>query len=253
MESYTLSELSKLTNLTKFTIRKILSDKMIKPLRDEEEICFSEEALKTLFLHIAGDAPLERFSIFDEPGDEALRRQILTYHMSDVLTDRERARFLNLPPGCRIREGAKILAPDNLRCGQNVWIGEGAILDAQGGLEIGDNTQVGLCVMIWSHTSHKQAISGNTGSTARDGIEFKPTKIGKNVFIGGPSVVSPGVTIGNGVIISPLTFVSRNVPANTVVSPHRELRTLQHRIDRLERTLANITSALDRLIPNPVE
>lgn len=173
----------------------------------------------------------------DENADSKLRNQILLYHMSDVLTDRERAKFLGLPEGCRIRERAKILAPENLKCGRYVWVGEGAVLDAQGGLTIGDYTQIGLNTMIWSHTSHRQAISGQTG-ISKNNIVYKPTTIGNNCFIAGPSIVAPGVTIGDRVLISPLTFVDRDVPDDTVLSGNRELRQLQKRVQKIEKIIA---------------
>jgi acetyltransferase-like isoleucine patch superfamily enzyme len=147
---------------------------------------------------------------------------------------------LGLPECCRIRERAKILSLEKLRLGTNVWIGEGAVLDAQGGLQIGDNTQIGLNVMIWSHTSHKQAIMGKTGSPSKEGIRYLETKIGSNCFIAGPSVIAPGVTIGNGVIVAPLTFVERDVPDNGVISAPRELRKLQQRVERLEALLRDV-------------
>jgi acetyltransferase-like isoleucine patch superfamily enzyme len=173
---------------------------------------------------------------FDETTPEALRNQILAYHMTNVLTDRERARFLGLPEGCRIREGAKILAMEKLSLGRNVWIGEGALLDAQGGLTIGDFTQIGLNVMIWSHTSHSQALASNTG-VSQEGIVYKPTRIGSNVFIAGPSVIAPGVTIGDRVIISPLSFVDRDLPDDSVFSPSRDLRILQDKVNKMEEVL----------------
>ena len=83
-----------------------------------------------------------------------LREQILTYHISSVMTDDERAQLLGLPEGCRIRENAKIISPENFKCGKYVWIGEGAILDASGGLEIGDHTSIGLYVLVWTHSSY---------------------------------------------------------------------------------------------------
>jgi len=156
--------------------------------------------------------------------------------MTDVLTDRERARFLGLPEGCRIRERAKILAREKLSIGHNVWIGEGAILDAQGGLTIGDYTQIGLHVMIWSHTSHRQALASKTGVSKED-IVYKPTRIGSNVFIAGPSVIAPGVTIGDRVIISPLSFVDRDLPEDSVFSPWRDLRILQEKVKTIQEAL----------------
>ncbi|HEX4070613.1 MAG TPA: acyltransferase [Planctomycetaceae bacterium] len=172
--------------------------------------------------------------MLDPKTDVGLRNQILTYHLSDVLTDVERARLLGLPEGCRIRERAKILCPEKLNLGKNVWIGEGAVLDAQGGLTIGDNTQIGLNVMVWSHTSHQQALMGKTGSPTKEGIKYQETRIGSNCFVAGPSVIAPGVTIGDGVIIAPLTFVDRDLADGEILSGPRELKKLVQKVERLE-------------------
>ena len=96
--------------------------------------------------------------------------------------------------------------------------------------------------MVWSHTSHKQTIAGLTGSKIKEGIEYKRTRIGKNVFIAGPSVIAYGVTIGDGVIISPLTFVTRDIPAGTVVNEHREVHLLERRITKLEKKIADMNN-----------
>lgn len=113
------------------------------------------------------------------------------------------------------------------------------MLDAQGGLTIGDYTQIGLNVMIWSHTSHKQALKSNTG-ISREGIVYKPTKIGSNVFIAGPSVIAPGVTIGDRVIISPLSFVDRDLPDNSVFSSARDLHKLEAKVRKMEELLEKL-------------
>lgn len=176
----------------------------------------------------------------DEGTDAKLRNQILTYHMAEILTDRERAALFHLPQGCRMRERAKILAPENFKCGENVWIGEGAILDAQGGLTIGDYTQIGLNVMIWSHTSHRQALAGKTGSKTKSGITFKKTRIGKMCFIAGPSVVAPGITIGDKVIISPMSFIDRDIPDRSVVGGNRDMKKLETRVRELEEKLSKL-------------
>lgn len=173
--------------------------------------------------------------------DGALRAQIAQYHATELMTDRERATFFGLPEGCRIRERAKILAPEKLSLGKNVWIGEGAILDAQGGLAIGDSSQIGLGVMIWTHSSHLQAIRGET-TIGSDSIIYKKTCIGKNCFIGGPSVIAAGVTIGDGAIISPLTFIDRDIAPGERVSGPRSLKTLERRVEQLEKALAALST-----------
>ena len=113
---------------------------------------------------------------FDETTPEALRAQVLAYHMTDVFTDRERARFFGLPEGCRIRERAKVVARDKL-------------------------------------------------------------SIGSHVFIAGPSVIAPGLTIGDRVIISPLSFVDRDLPGNSIFNPSDDLYRLQDKIRKLEEAL----------------
>src|SRR3954463_5129333 len=179
------------------------------------------------------------FSDGDDERVRAIRQQILLYQTTGLMNDRERARWLGLPSGCRIRENAKILAPEKLVLGCNVWIGEGVILDAQGGLEIGDETQIGSYAMIWTHSSHKQALRGETGQT-RDSIRYAPTRIGSCSFIAGPSVVAAGVTIGDRVMVLPHTLVDRDVPSGSVVGISRDVRHLEQRITRLERRIQEL-------------
>ncbi|MDX2342687.1 MAG: acyltransferase [Acidimicrobiia bacterium] len=177
---------------------------------------------------------------------EHIRSQILLYRSTSLMNDRERARFLGLPEGCRMRENAKILNPERLTCGTNVWIGEGAILDAQGGLEVGDNTQIGLSVMVWSHSTHLQALAGQTGRD-KELIKYQSTKIGKNTFIAGPSVIGPGVTIGDEVIISPLSFVERDLPDGAVFSNNRLRRGGDKAIAALTDQVAELRAELEAL------
>ncbi|MCI4624550.1 MAG: acyltransferase [Candidatus Magnetoovum sp. WYHC-5] len=180
----------------------------------------------------------------DDNVDPAIRNQVMKFFILNAVTDRERARALGLPEGCRIRENAKIFAQEKLRLGTNVWIGEGAVLDAQGGLDIGDNTQIGLCMYIWSHTSHMQALAGQTGRDRRK-IMYRPTKIGSNCFLAGPGAVAPGVTIGNNVFVYPCTFINEDVPDGAVVGTNREILDLKKRIDFLEKELAMISQLIN--------
>ncbi|MCJ2188101.1 acyltransferase [Novosphingobium beihaiensis] len=180
-------------------------------------------------------AGLRRDAMLDS-ADDGLRAQILKYHASGLMTDRERAAFFGLPEGCRMRERAKILAPEKLQCGRNVWIGEGAMLDAQGGLTIGDGTQIGGGVFVWTHSSHLQAQHKET-CVSKEHMVYKPTRIGSHCFIVGPTVITAGVTIGDGAVISPLTFIDRDVAEGERVSGPRTLRKLEERIDELERRL----------------
>lgn len=145
-----------------------------------------------------------------------LREDILTRFVSGVMTDDERAELFGLPEGCRIREGAKIISPENFKCGKYVWIGENAVLDASGGLEIGDHTSIGLSVFVWSHSSWLENVAMENYSNSPLIIR-KPTKIGSGCFISGPVVIYPGVTIGNKVVITPFSVVDKDVPDYSMV------------------------------------
>ena len=167
----------------------------------------------------------EDFKLSDTERSRSLRLELLTRALSVVMTDDERAQLYGLPAGCRMRENAKILAPDRLVCGEYVWIGEGVIVDASGGLEIGDHTTFGSGSYIWSHSS----VMANILMDNRSGnpyIVHSRTRIGRGTFIGGPSVVYPGVSIGDRCIIMPMSVVAADVPDNTMVggSPARVIK-----------------------------
>ena len=148
--------------------------------------------------------------------NKKLRPEIIKRFISQLLTDDERAVMMGLPLGCRIREGAKIISPENLTMGEFCWIGERAVLDASGGLTIGSHTSIGLSVFIWSHSSHLTNL--NFENQMKSGlIQRKPTKIGSGCFIAGPSVILPGISIGNQVLIRPFTTVDKDIPDRSLV------------------------------------
>jgi acetyltransferase-like isoleucine patch superfamily enzyme len=171
--------------------------------------------------------------IFSSDTSVELREQILRYQMSSMLSDVERAKLFGLPKNCRIREGAKIISPENLLCGESVWIGENAILDASGGLEIGAHTSIGLSVFIWSHTSHKvnRAFDNVRGSSK---IKRTNTKIGNGCFIAGPSVILPGISVGDKAIIGPLSVVDRDIEESEVFANGSRLNELEKEISKLK-------------------
>ena len=58
-------------------------------------------------------------------------------------------------------------------------------------------------------------------------LEFgKPITIGNNVWIGGNTVINPGVTIGNNVVIGSGSVVTKDIPDNVIAvgNPCRVLR-----------------------------
>lgn len=159
----------------------------------------------------------EEFRLRDTDRASRLRPEILRRLLGLVMTDDERAADMGLPEGCRVRESSKIVTPENLQCGRHVWIGENTIVDASGGLAIGDHTTIATGVFIWSHTS----VLSNLMHSNQPGnayIRRESTRIGSGTYIGGPSVVYPGVTIGNRVVVMPMSVVTDDIPDNVMVA-----------------------------------
>lgn len=76
-------------------------------------------------------------------------------------------------------------------------------------VEIGDFFISAPGSVILAHDASPLYFSGK--------YRVQKTKIGNKVFLGANSVVLPGVTIGDNVIIGACTIVTRDVPSNSVV------------------------------------
>ncbi|OXM74432.1 MULTISPECIES: acyltransferase [Amycolatopsis] len=154
---------------------------------------------------------------FDDERSNRLRPRILTEVVGQYLNDSERARLFGLPDTTRIRERAKIIDPERLEIGEHCWIGEGAALDASGGLTIGEHTSIGVGTLVFTHSSWlaNMMLDNRPGS---DLIERKPVRIGKGCFIGSMVVVMPGVTIGDFVTVQPMSLVAKDVPDRCLVA-----------------------------------
>jgi acetyltransferase-like isoleucine patch superfamily enzyme len=172
---------------------------------------------------------------FDDERSNRLRPQILTDLVGQYLNDAERARFLGLPASTRIRDRAKIISPEHLRLGEHCWIGEDAVLDASGGLTVGEHTSIGVGALVFTHSSWlaNMMLENHPGS---DLIERSPVSIGKGCFIGGHVVVMPGVTIGDFATVQPNSVVAKDVPERCLVAgnPARVFRRYDEEYIRAE-------------------
>jgi acetyltransferase-like isoleucine patch superfamily enzyme len=151
----------------------------------------------------------------DSERNQGLRREIALRFFAQLLTDDERARLF--PASCRMRENAKILMPEKLVCGEHVWIGEHAYVDASGGLTIGDHATIGVGVYVWTHTS---VLANLKQANVPGGMQVirRPTVIGARCYIVGHSVLNPGVTLGDGAMVLPMSVVTRDVAAGAIVA-----------------------------------
>ncbi|MBN1280612.1 MAG: acyltransferase [Candidatus Thermoplasmatota archaeon] len=103
---------------------------------------------------------------------------------------------------------------ENLTLGTRVDIGAFTYINAQHGVTIDDDVQIG---------SHCSLYSVSTIDRKQGPIHLK-----KNCRLGTHSVVMPGVTIGENTIVGACSFVNTDIPANTLAHgvPAKVVRTL---------------------------
>ena len=111
--------------------------------------------------------------------------------------------------------GTHIYLGENFMCNYNC-----TILDV-GKVEIGDNVMFAPNVSIYTagHPVHPEART--------TGYEYGiPVKIGNNVWIGGNTVVTPGVTIGDNVVVGAGSVVTKDIPSDVIAAgnPCRVIR-----------------------------
>lgn len=123
-------------------------------------------------------------------------------------------------PHSRISSHACIEHPKSLRLGDHVFIGHFCVLDASGGLDIGEGCQITNHVSVLTHSSHlalRLAREAYWGDPEPPGMKRASTRLGAWTFVGPHCVISPGAQIGRGVLIKAYSHVRGEVPDFAVV------------------------------------
>ena len=121
--------------------------------------------------------------------------------------------------GCRINRVSYINFYknwfNNINIGNNVYIGDGTMLDLADQIVIGSNTTIAEKVLILTHT--------NVGYNSHPLKEILPdtyesVHINSGVFIGANSTILHGVTIGDNSIVGAMSLVRKDVEPYTIVA-----------------------------------
>lgn len=109
----------------------------------------------------------------------------------------------------------------NITVGKNVFINSNCNFQDQGGITIGDGSQIGHKVTL-------ATLNHGIAPEDRGTLYPEPIVIGKNVWIGAAATVVPGVTIGDNSIIGAGSVVTKDVAPNTIVAgvPAKVIRKL---------------------------
>lgn len=119
--------------------------------------------------------------------------------------------------------------------GYNIFVGENFYCNFHNvfldicPITIGDNCLFGPNVQLYTASHPLEPGKRNSGQELG-----KPITIGNNVWIGGSSVVIPGVTLGDNVVVAAGAVVTKSFPANVVVggNPAQIIKTIEEESDK---------------------
>jgi maltose O-acetyltransferase len=165
--------------------------------------------------------------VLTEEREEA-RRLVRLYNQTTETEGDKRAGLLKELLGS---SGEIVFMEPNIRFdyGYNTHVGENffanfdcTILDVCE-VRFGDNCMLAPGVHIYTATHPLDPTERNSGREYA-----KPIRFGNNVWIGGSSVINPGVTVGDNVVIASGAVVTKDIPANVVVggNPARVIKQL---------------------------
>ncbi len=154
------------------------------------------------------------------------RRLLWKYNATDPADETQRQDLLQ-QLCAQVGNGVHIEPPffcdygKQIHLGSNVFFNFNCVILDCARVDIGDGTQIGPYVQIYTAT-HPIDPTARAG-----GKEFAaPISIGKNVWIGGNAVILPGIKIGDNSVIAAGAVVTRDVPPNCVFagSPAKLIR-----------------------------
>lgn len=147
------------------------------------------------------------------------RKLILDYNTCNSRDLERRSELLSQLLG-KLEKGVWIETPFFCDYGVNIEIGENTFVNTNcmflddNKITIGKNGLIAPYVQIYTATHPLKASDRiyQDGDSTRYHTSTKPVNIGDNVWIGGNSVIFPGVTIGNNVTIGVGSVVTKDIP-----------------------------------------
>lgn len=123
-----------------------------------------------------------------------------------------------LGPGCRLYPGARIWAPWNLTCEDNVWVADGAELYNPAPLWLGSHAIVsqGAFLCGATHDYNNPAFP----------VLAYPMQLGRYAWVAARAIVSPGVSLGEGAILGLGSLATKDLEPWSIYAgvPARKLK-----------------------------
>jgi maltose O-acetyltransferase len=111
----------------------------------------------------------------------------------------------------------------NILCGDNVFFNVNCVVLDENKVTIGSHVLFGPGVQLYTASHPLEAQMRRTHKIS------KPISIGDDCWIGGNTIICPGVTIGNGCVIGAGSVVTKDIPDFTMAvgNPAKVIKTLE--------------------------
>ena len=169
------------------------------------------------------------------------RRLLAQFNAADY-ADTERKQALLREMFGRMGKGVHVDIDFHCEYGKHIFIGDKVIINMNctfvdnNRIDIGSNVLIAPNVQIYTAT-HSTKVNERMVQDWSEGEEIcrtyaLPVRVEDGVWIGGGSVLLPGVTIGRNSVILPICVVTRSIPENCVAvgNPCRVIKHLQEMV-----------------------
>ena len=124
----------------------------------------------------------------------------------------DKGKYLDCGEGSSVYDTSVVMG--NVSIGDHVWVGPYTLLDGSSGeLRIGDYVSIDSGVMIYTHDSTKNYVSGGVNPFEKGDVIIKG-----NTVIGSMSVITCGVTIGTHCVIGANSLVNKDIPDYSIAA-----------------------------------
>jgi maltose O-acetyltransferase len=174
-----------------------------------------------------------REELLDNLDGPAIASRMLSWPLPTGVGNRTRAQLLRWC-GLHIGTGTTVAGPltitggrrasDNLRIGRHCFINVGCVFDASNGIEIGDGVALGQQVLMTTNSHASDHPDRRAGA-----LTPQPIRVGDGAWIAARAVLLPGVTVGEGAVVTAGAVVTRSVPPHTMAGgvPARHIKDLK--------------------------
>ena len=153
------------------------------------------------------------------------RRLLMQYNATDY-ADTERKQALLREMLGSVGQGVHVDIDFHCECGKHIFVGDRVIINMNctlvdnNRIDIGNNVLIAPNVQIYTAT-HSPKVHERMVQDWEEGQDIcltyaLPVKIEDGAWIGGGTIILPGVTIGRNSVIGAGSVVTRSIPANCV-------------------------------------